>query len=223
MPQIVLIRVLSTNDPRLLNAHVQVVREAFGLDVVSYAVPDQPEGVHDADSFRSAASKVSALVLSLGGDVDGILISCSSDPGAGEARALVNIPVVGAGSAGAGTALALGSRVGVLALHSGTPAAVNRVLGDALRTVESPEGVHKTTELLTPSGVHETYRAAERLIDAGADVILQACTGLTSMGVAEQLRRRFRVPVIDAVLAAAAVLAVEVRAIDNARLLQSAR
>lgn len=110
MPQIALIRVLSTNDPRLLNVHGQVVSEAFGLDVISHAVPDQPEGVHNEESFHSAKSKICALVQSMAHDVDGILISCSSDPGLEEARALVDIPVVGAGSAGAGAALALGPR-----------------------------------------------------------------------------------------------------------------
>jgi allantoin racemase len=149
---------------------------------------------------------------SLADDVDGILISCSSEPGLEQLRGSLAIPVVGAGSAGAAAALALGHRVGVLALNGSAPAAVSRVLGAHLVAVESSRGARTTTELLTPNGVFETYRAAERLIRADVDVILQACTGLTSMGIASEMRRRYGIPVVDAVLAAGSALASEIHA-----------
>lgn len=212
MVRIGLIRVLTTADSRLLNVHGRVVRDATGLNVVSRAVADQPHGVHDAASHSAAAPKVRAAAESLAAEVDGIMISCSSDPGLEELRACLGIPVVGAGSAGAAAALTLGSRVGVLAVNASTPSAVTRVLGNYMVAAEAPEGVQSTTDLLTPSGVFETYRAAERLAAADIDVILQACTGLTSMGVANELRRRHGIPVVDAVLAAGSALASEIGA-----------
>ena len=206
MTRIGLIRVLTASDPRLLNIHGRAVQEAFGVEVISRAIHDQPEGVYDQYTHNSAAPKVLALATDLAPHVDGIMISCSSDPGLAEIRALVDVPVVGAGSAGAAAALALGSRIGVLALSADPPPAVVEVLGRHLHTVQSPDGVTHTQELLTPSGVYETYLAAERLVDDGADVILQACTGLTSMGVTRELRRRYGLPVIDPVLAAGSAL-----------------
>lgn len=209
MTRIGLIRVLTSRDPRLLNIHGQAVRAAFGVEVVSRAVHDQPEGVHDQLTHDLASPKVMALAADLAPHVDGIMISCSSDPGLEEVRSIVDIPVVGAGSAGAAAALALGSRIGVLALSTEPPHAVARVLGGHLHSVQAPDGVTHTQDLLTPSGVYETYLAAERLVDEGADVILQACTGLTSMGVSRELRRRYGLPVVDAVLAAGSALTLQ--------------
>lgn len=212
MARIGIIRVLTTADNRLLNAHGQVVRAVTGHHVISRAVSDQPHGIHDEASHRSAAPKVLLAAETLAQDVDGIMISCSSDPALEEVRNSLAIPVIGAGSAGAAAALSLGRRVGVLALNSATPDAVTRVLGHHLVAAESPDGVQTTTELLTPSGVSETYRAAERLVEAGVDVILQACTGLTSMGISSELRRRHGLPVVDAVVAAGSTLAAEIHA-----------
>lgn len=212
MARIGLIRVLTTADNRLLNAHGQVVRDATGHHVTSRAVSDQPHGIHDEASHHSAAPKVRMVAETLAQEVDGILISCSSDPALEDLRDSLPIPVVGAGSAGAAAALSLGTRVGVLGLNSATPDAVTRVLGRHLVSAESPHGVQTTTELLTPSGVFETYRAAERLMDANVDVVLQACTGLTSMGIGSELRRRYGIPVVDAVLAAGSALVAEIHA-----------
>ena len=209
MTRIGLIRVLTSSDPRLLNIHGRAVRDAFGVEVISRAVHDQPEGVHDQLTHDAASPKVMALAAELAPHVEGIMISCSSDPGLEEVRNLIDIPVVGAGSAGAAAALALGTRVGVLALGAEPPQAVARVLGGHLHSVQVPDGVTHTQDLLTPSGVYETYRAAERLVDEGADVILQACTGLTSMGVSRELRRRYGLPVVDAVLAAGSALTLQ--------------
>lgn len=209
MARIGLIRVLTSSDSRLLSTHGRAVREAFGMEVISRAVENQPAGIHDRATHDEAVPKVVGLAAGLGPWVDGILISCASDPGLDEVRMLVDVPVIGAGSAGAAAALALGSRIGVLALGAEPPDAVVSVLGARLHSVQSPAGVRQTTELLTPTGVYETYRAAERLAASGADVILQACTGLTSMGVTGELRRRYGLPVVDAVLAAGSALAVQ--------------
>lgn len=44
------------------------------------------------------------------------------------------------------------------------------------------------------------------LVDAGADVIVKAGTGLSIIGRADVLRRRLGIPVIDPVVAAGAVI-----------------
>lgn len=207
MKRIGLIRVLTTNDPRLLNIHGEVLEASFGMKVLSRCIPDQPAGVYDAGSLRLAAPKVAELAEELSPDVDGIIISCAADPGLAEARDAAGVPVVGAGSAAAAAALSVGRRVGVLDISAAARGPIADILGQNLVAIRTPYGISRTTELLTLTGVCETFAAGQRLADDGADVILAACTGLSSMGAAGELRRRLGIPVIDPVLAAGAVLA----------------
>jgi Asp/Glu/hydantoin racemase len=207
MTRIGLIRTLTTSDQALLHTHGRALQSAFGFSVRSRAIAGQPDGVHDAASLARAVPRVRDLAAELAPLVDGILISCAADPGLAEAREAAGIPVAGAGSSGAGAALALGSRVGVLGIGPEAPVAVAAVLGDHLAAVEAPPSVSASPGLLTPTGVFETFEAGERLAAAGADVILLACAGLTSMGIAGELSRRLRRPVVDGVLAAGAALA----------------
>ncbi|AUI51831.1 Asp/Glu/hydantoin racemase [Arthrobacter crystallopoietes] len=207
MKRVGLIRTLSTEARGLLQLHGQILQSAFPFAVVSRAVPFQPEAVHDAESCVRAAPKVVALAKELAPTVDGIIVSCSADPGLAEARLAVDVPVVGAGAAGAAAALAMGARVGVLGLTPEAPEAVASVLGARLLAVESPQSVNFSRELLTPTGVFESLDAGHRLADAEADVILLACTGFTSMGIGKELHRRLGLPVVDGVLAAGAALA----------------
>jgi allantoin racemase len=217
MQRIGLIRVLTTNHSSLLHAHGRALQAAFPVTVLSRCIPDQPEGVHDAETLAQAAPKVVALALEMAPKVDGIIISCAADPGLAEARAAVDVPVVGAGSAAAAAALSLGARVGVLGITPVAPGALSGILGDHLAAVETPGGIHTTTELLTPTGVYETLDAGQRLADRGADVIVEACTGLSSMGVAPELTRQCGLPVVDGVMAAAAALTSASRSGKNLR------
>ncbi|MCG2621659.1 aspartate/glutamate racemase family protein [Arthrobacter sp. I2-34] len=207
MKRIGLIRTLTTSNRSLLHTHGHALQAAYGFSVQSVPIPGQPDGVHDVESLSRAVPRVRTAASQLAPHVDGIIISCAEDPGLAEAREAASIPVAGAGSAGAAAALAIGSRVGVLGIRHDAPAAVAAVLGDHLAAVESPPSVSVSPELLTPTGVFETLAAGERLAAAAADVILLACTGLSSMGVAGELSRRLGLPVVDGVLAAGAALA----------------
>ncbi|MFQ9180091.1 MAG: aspartate/glutamate racemase family protein [Eggerthella lenta] len=101
------IRVI-TQDQEQADAHGLLIERAFPqVRVVSRCIPDQPEGVHDAATKRTAEPKVIALACQLvEQDADGIIVSCADDPGVAEARAIVGVPVVGAGESMA-TAAAL--------------------------------------------------------------------------------------------------------------------
>lgn len=74
------------------------------------------------------------------------------------------------------------------------------LLIDGEGRVETPDA------FLMPAGIFDALAAAHMLVDAGADVIVQASTGLSSIGMADVLRRRLGVPVIDAVTAAGSML-----------------
>jgi allantoin racemase len=174
----------------------------------SRCIPDQPTGVHDDRTFAAAAPKVATLAQRMVTDdrVDAVIISCAADPGLELARAACGAPVVGAGSAAAEVALRQGSHVGVLDLTEQTPAAVTQVLGDRLLNAIVPDGVRQTRDLLTPQGSAAAEAGACALVDQGADVILLACTGMTSIGLADRLAHRVNVPIVDAVLAGGAAV-----------------
>lgn len=197
-----IVRVLSSDDQDFVDAHGGQLEKRYGLRTVSACIADQPYGVHDEHTEGRAVPKVvqTAAELAAGG-AGCVLISCAADPGLAETRAVVDVPVLGAGSAGAATALAIGGKVGVLGLNDEAPAAIRSVLGDRLVASLRPEGVHRTTDLLEPDGVQRSLAGATRLVRAGAEVVLFACTGLTTIGLAEPVRRELGVPVVDAVLA----------------------
>ncbi len=133
---------------------------------------------------------------------DVVLISCAADPGLAEARAAVAVPVVGAGSSAAALALAVGGRIGVLGIEDEAPESVRSMLGDRLVGVARPAGVHTTIELCTPRGRDAAMAAARRIVADGAQTVLFACTGLTTLGLAATVRSECGVPVVDPVLAA---------------------
>lgn len=201
------VRVLTTSDPEVLAAHGRRIEEKYGVRTRTLCIPDQPRGIYDEESERAAVPKILEVVRRLAEEgADAIFISCAADPGVKEARALVRVPVVGAGSAAAGVALALGERVGVLNLNEATPGPVRRLLGGHLVGEAAPEGVRDTTDLLREEGQRAALEAARRLVRAtGAEVLLLACTGYTTVDMAARLRRELGVRVVDAVDAGGAV------------------
>ncbi|ACU38024.1 hydantoin racemase [Actinosynnema pretiosum subsp. pretiosum] len=193
------IRVVTSTDLDFLGAHGRILEAELGVTTRTACIPDQPRGVHDDDSFALADRKVPLLAEELAPHVDAIVVSCAADPGLAGARDRVAIPVLGAGASAAGVALTLGERVGVLDLTTTTPASVTRVLGARLHGAIQPDGVTETAHLLTPEGKRSSLDAGRRLVESGADVLLLACTGMTTIGLAEPLRRALGVPVVDAV------------------------
>ncbi|KYH31423.1 aspartate/glutamate racemase family protein [Neomoorella mulderi] len=200
------IRVLTTQDENLLNAHGRIITAKYGLPTRSYCIPDQPEGIYNEETERIAVPKIVRLARQAEEEgAKAIFISCAADPALQEVRAECKIPVIGAGSAAAAVALALGRRIGVLNLTEATPAAVAAVLGAHMVAEARPEGVKNTRNLLTPAGKEKAVKAAGELVSKGADVIVFACTGYSTIGLAGELRGRLGVRIVDAVEAGGVV------------------
>jgi Asp/Glu/hydantoin racemase len=199
-----IIRVLTTQDERLLNAHGRLIERYFPqFKTLSRCIPDQPEGIHDDCTKKIAVPKVVKLGREMEKeDVKALVISCADDPGLDELRKIVKIPVIGAGSAAASLALSLGDRIGVLTLTEGTPEAVRKILGRSLLAEAKPEGVTTTLDLLKEERRAQLVSAAKELKRKGAGVILLSCTGYATIGIVQELKRTLGVPVIDPVLAA---------------------
>ncbi len=197
------IRVLTTTDRELLQAHGLQIERRFGLPTRSFCIPDQPRGIYDDETERQAVPKIIRLARDLVADgAAAILVSCAADPAVPELRSELTVPVIGAGSAASAVALGLAERIGILNLTEGAPGPVRRVLGEAFVGEDSPEGVKNTLDLMTDWGMESAIKAADRLIKAGAGALVLACTGYATIGMAEQLRKRAGILAVDPVEAA---------------------
>jgi Asp/Glu/hydantoin racemase len=201
-PLLGIVRVVTSTDQEFVGAHGAAIEARYGIATRSACIPDQPHGIHDARTEAVAEPKIVRLAHQLVDDgATGILISCAADPALARVRAELPVPVVGAGSAAASVALGLGGRIGVLGLNDAPPAPVAALLGDRLVGSARPEGVRQTTDLLQPGATDRAVAAARRLVDDGAEAILFACTGMTTIGLAPVVRDQVGVPAVDAVLA----------------------
>ena len=201
-----LIRVLTTTDTTLLNFHGERVMKYFPeLNVVSACIPDQPEGIHDDATERIAVPKVLALAQDMEKNgARAVIVSCAGDPAVPEAVASLGIPVIGAGRAAASLARSLELPVGVLGITEKVPAGILSILGTYFCAELVPQGVVSTLDLMKPDGLEATITAGKILKGRGAKAILLACTGMSTIGVAEKLREALDIPVIDPVRAEAA-------------------
>lgn len=199
---IALIRVFSTTDETVKESHGKIVSDRYGIPVKTYLIPDQPFGIHDDASETLAVPKIVAITRQAQDDgAHLVLISCAIDPAVAVCRQELTIPVIGAGSAAAGTAIAFGSRIGVLNLNSMLHPRIAALLGDRLTAQRSPVGVNNTTDLLTDWGKQAAQAAARELAEQ-CDVIMFACTGFSTIGLAAELRQVVSIPIVDAVEAA---------------------
>jgi len=196
------VRVLTTQDERLLRAHGRLIESRVPhFETVSKCIEDQPEGIHDDHTRQIAIPKVVKLGRALEDEgVHALIISCVDDPGVDELRNAVKIPVIGAGSAAASLALSLGSKVGVLTITETTPEVVKRILGKHLHAEAKPKGVTTTLDLLREGEKPHLFSAAHELKSRGADVILLGCTGYATIGIASGLKS-LGIPIVDPVLA----------------------
>lgn len=198
-----LIRVLSTDDETLLQTHARAIQHLLAEPIVTRAIPDQPDGIHDPATLAAAEPKIVDTGRGLVADgASLIIVSCAADPAVPQLRRVIDVPVIGAGSAGAAMARSLADRIGVLGITPDVPACIANVLGDTLVADAVPADVHATTDLMTRQGRSAAVRVAAGLVEQGAECILFACTGLTTIGVAQPISDAAGVPVVDAVLAA---------------------
>lgn len=203
-----LIRVVTLSDERLLNAHEKVLKDRFGnLDIKTRCIPDQPEGIHDDETERMAVPKIVKLAQEFEDDgADAVFISCAADPGVEECRKTLKIPVIGAGSACAAVALAMGTKIGVVGITDDAPDIMKKILGDRLVCNIKPEGVNTTLDLFDDRGKENTLKVVELLKRKGCDTIALGCTGMSTINIHEIIKERLDIRVVDPVIAAGLVI-----------------
>ena len=199
-----LIRVVTLQDEAGINNHGRLLEVCFpGLRVESRCIEDQPEGVFDERTFAMAVPKIVRLGKQMASEgMKAVIVSCADDPGVPELRKILDIPVIGAGSASASLALSLANRIGTLGIVGNTPRTMRAILGPHLVAETKPKKVTTTLDLLSAEGRKNALEAAEYLHRSGAEIIALACTGFSTIRIARELENKTGLPVIDAVEAA---------------------
>jgi allantoin racemase len=169
---------------------------------------DGPAGiVTQADADR-AAVLTTRWIAAHDAEASAFVIACFSDPGIATARELVSTPVIGLGEAGMLAALAMGRRVGVIAIAR--PAIPRHLRYWALLglsdRVAGERALDVSVEQSGDAGV-----ALERMREVGrdlleqdhADVLLLGCAGMADLR--GPLQCALGVPVVDPCAAAASL------------------
>ena len=99
-------------------------------------------------------------------------------------------------------ALSYSTRVGTLGITEQTPKIMQEILGDHLLAETRPAGVKTTLDLMTDKGRENAFKSVKYLKEKGAEVIALACTGYSTIGIANDLEKAIGIPVLDAVIAA---------------------
>lgn len=198
-----LIRVVTLPDKELLAKHGKIIEKYFPmLNVVSKAIPEQPLGVYDADTEAIAIPKIVKLANKWEKKIDVLIVSCAGDPAVSELREMLDIPVIGAGESTALLAKRYGNVFGVLGITDEIPRAYSKILGveNIVGTCDVPD-ITSTIDLMTKTGRTRVINKALELKSMGAEVIALACTGMTTIGIANELEEICEIPVIDPVVA----------------------
>lgn len=198
-----IIRVLTTENEQLLNAHGKIIGSIFpSLNIVSRCIAEQERGIYDEKTEQLAIPKIVELASQFEEEgFQAIIITCCADPGFKQVSETINIPIIGAGRSGAAAAVSLGSKIGVLGITEKQPVNLGLLLGDSLVSYLRPDQVKNTLDLLTEQGREKTLNAAEKLLAGGADTILLGCTGMATAGLAPIIEEKLGIKVIDPVVA----------------------
>lgn len=95
----------------------------------------------------------------------------------------------------------------MLTILEEVPPLICSILGDAYVGMDRPDGVTTTLDLGTPTGRAGALAGAARLVERGAEVLVLACTGFATIGLAAELEERLGIRAFDPILCLGAAAA----------------
>ncbi|MBF9002813.1 MULTISPECIES: aspartate/glutamate racemase family protein [Vibrio] len=198
------IRVLSGKDQAFLDMHQNIMDGiAINKQWQTRSIWDQPEGIHDPETFQLALPKIVQLGQEWQHELDLLVVSCAADPGVTELKATLSIPVYGAGESCCWAAREVGDCIGILGIEPEEPDVFKRELADCTTIYRRPHNVHCTHDIMTADGQQAIIDAALECQALGAKVIALACTGMATVDIASVLAPHLALPVINPVIALA--------------------
>jgi Asp/Glu/hydantoin racemase len=196
-----ILRVLTTDNKEVLNSHQNILAEYFPeFEIETKCIPNQYNGLYNQEAHVKALPDIIRMAKEWEKDIDGLIISCSDDPGLEFLRKELTIPVVGAGISVSCLIMLYGLKAGIIGIEEVPPSSITNILGDSSFEYIVPEGIINTSDLLTKKGKRAIVDSAEKLKNMGAEIIVFACTGLSTADAAH-LISHIGLPVIDGVIA----------------------
>lgn len=216
--------VINPNTSMEMSRGIRLTAERVFQPPWSSCTVNAPAGPESLESWRDyqLGGVASLPLLQTLEDVDGVVLACFGDPGLYAMKEMARIPVVGIGEAALSMALLLGGRFGILA-------GMGRAVGmmDAMVRTYGLESRYAGTLALEvrvatleqdpPATLDLLTRAANQMLERGADVLVLGCAGLT--GFSAPLAARIPFTIIDPVEAGCRMLkAVVESGLDVSRL-----
>ncbi len=196
------------------------LRMAGGPEIVSVTNPEGPPGIECQAHVDDVSAHIRGIIRTHEASASAYVIACFSDPGIHAARESTARPVFGIAESGLLTALALGSKAGIVAILSrSVPRHMryvralgleNRLAGD--RAIEL--GVVELSDEGKTFGRMVEVGKALRERD-GADVLVLGCAGMARYR--ERLEDAVGVPVVDPTQAAVGMAITAIRLAGTAQ------
>jgi len=173
-----------------------------GVDVVCQSLREGPESVETMFDEAFSASALLMHIMEIPHfDYDAVVINCFADPGVDGLREILDVPIVGAGSAALHFAAMIAETFSIVSVgKNSVPHARRRLAGAGLSSrVASVYGVEIPVLKLHDSKqatVEAISRSARKAVEFdGADAIVLGCTGMAD--VASMVEKEVGVPVIE--------------------------
>lgn len=200
-----IIRVLTTSDENVLEEHGKQMNEYLNINSDTFCIPDQWNGIYDVESERKALPKIVKLVKEMeeSNKYSALTISCAADPALNQCRDNVTLPIIGAGSAGAYAASMIGNQIGVIGITEEVPENIGNILKTKFHSYRHEPSVRKTVDLFSEYSQAKLLNIVKSQVEKGADTILFACTGFSTIKLKKYIFNYLNVPVIDLVEAQA--------------------
>lgn len=197
-----IIRVLSTENEEIIYKHGKIIEKSFPMfKTKTVCIENQPEGINNQTAHNRAVPKIINLGLEMSKEVDGIIISCAEDPAVKELNKKLNIPVIGPGRAAAVTSFFYGEKVVVLSLLEDIPTVYRDILKDKLIGIAHNPEIKESMDLINKNKLNKLIERVNNFKNI-FDVLTLSCTGMSTVGVSDNLRKKFDVPVIDPLISA---------------------
>jgi allantoin racemase len=182
------------------------ILQGWAAPGISVEAADAPGGPLSIESHCEEILCVPPMIRALqrrAHTMDAIIIGCFGDPGLAALRELFDCPVVGPFEASIHLAAQLGARVGVVTILDSVVPMLDHLalgMGLSLRYAGATAIDVPVLELKNDAGlvVERVVHTGQQLIDRhGADVLVLGCMSLAFLGVAEEVRPRLGVPVVN--------------------------
>ncbi|GAA1851584.1 hypothetical protein GCM10009836_34470 [Pseudonocardia ailaonensis] len=179
--------------------YTELINQTFGAakrddtELMHRYVRHMRRATDTALAFPTLLNKVDVIneFLQLQADgADAVMVACSGDTGVGEARSLLDIPVVGPMEAAAGLAMGYGRRIGIVTVADNPWAGfMDQFMNDiglgsryvGLRQLRTPTMQVFTQGFTEPATVaKEIAECARELVEIGAESILVGSAGLST-------------------------------------------